>query len=328
MSQVTANLVMLRHACLNLLRGMAGLPPAYVGLLALVACAALFRENMLSPLLLLLMLRQATPLGLVTLGQSLVVRCRSVDLSSGGIMAGVSYIVTSDILGWSVYPTLAAALAFGMLIGAINGLLITRMRASAVIVTLAMAIVLTGTVVALSQYKPQVDAPELLKQFGAARMGGVPLAPIVWFAVLVPTGLFLRHSVFGRVMDAGGSNPVAAELSGLPYLRTIFIAHVACGLMTVIATLMLLSAVGVGSIFIGEHIAINALAATILGGVNFGSGRGGVWGPAVAAFMLMFLFNLLTSFGVTEAGHLMLQGAIVGGAAVVFSIRSAQTVHT
>jgi len=319
---------MILKTCLNLARRIAGLPPAYIGLLALILCAAMFRENMLSPLLLLLMLRQATPLGLVTLGQSLVVRCRSVDLSSGGIMAGVSYIVTSDILGWSVYPTLALALVFGMLIGAINGLLITRMRASAVIVTLAMAIVLTGTVVALGQYKPQVDAPDLLKQFGATRWGGVPLAPLVWFAILIPTGLFLRRSVFGRVLDASGANPTAAELSGLPYLRTIFIAHVASGFVTAVATCLLLSAVGVGSIFIGEHIAINALAATILGGVNFGSGRGGVLGPAVAALMLMFLFNLLTSFGVTEAGHLMLQGAIVGGAAVLFSIKSTQAAHT
>jgi len=64
----------------------------------------------------------------------------------------------------------------------------------------------------------------------------------------------------------------------------------------------------------------SALAAAILGGVNFGSGRGGMAGPAVAAFMLTFLFNFLTSLGLGEPGRLMLQGAIIAAAALAYSL--------
>ena len=71
---------------------------------------------------------------------------------------------------------------------------------------------------------------------------------------------------------------------------------------------------------LGQDLALNSLAAAILGGVNFGNGRGGMAGPAVAAFMLTFLFNFLTSLGLGEPGRLMLQGAIIASAALAYSL--------
>ena len=81
---------------------------------------------------------------------------------------------------------------------------------------------------------------------------------------------------------------------------------------------ILVGFVGKGSVTLGQDLALNSLAAAILGGVNFGNGKGGMAGPAVAAFMLTFLFNFLTSLGLGEPGRLMLQGAIIAGAALVF----------
>ena len=75
---------------------------------------------------------------------------------------------------------------------------------------------------------------------------------------------------------------------------------------------------------VGSDLALNSLAAVILGGVTFGSGRGGVLGPAVASFMLTFIFNLLTSFGLGEPGKQIAQGAIIALAAIVYSARGAR----
>jgi len=85
--------------------------------------------------------------------------------------------------------------------------------------------------------------------------------------------------------------------------------------------MLLVGFVGVGSMDIGSDLALNSLAAVILGGVTFGSGKGGVFGPAVAAFMLTFSFNMLTSLGLGEPGKLMMQGAIIAGAAMIYASR-------
>lgn len=299
-------------------------PPAYLGTAALMVCALAVRPGLLSPMLLMLIARQAAPLGLAVIGQSLVMRGRSLDLSAGGVVAMVSYLLTSGVLPWSPVALLVAAVSVGLAVGAFNGWLVVHLRASAVIVTLSVSMILSGAVVALSQFHAPGDAPALLREFGRARVAGVPLAPLVWLALLVPLAWWLRRSAFGRALDAIGANPQAAALSGLPHRKVVFTTHVASGLMSALCGLLLLGFVGVGNVALGNELALNSLAAAILGGINFGVGRGGMAGPAVAAFMIAFLFNFLTSLGLGEAGRLMLQGGIIAMAALAYSWRGRQ----
>lgn len=298
-----------------------GLPPAYAALALLMLAAAWMRPQLLSPMLLVLMLRQAAPLGLAVIGQSLVMRGLSLDLSFGGVVVGVSYILTSGALPWDAPALLALSLAFGLLVGAVNGFCIVGLRASSVIVTLGMTMIISGVVIALSQLRAPGDAPELLREIGLKRIAGLPLPVWVWLAALVPAALFMRLSVFGRWVDAWGASPWAALLSGIPAGAIVFVSHLASSLFAVVSGWMLLAFVGAGSFNLGQDLALNALAAAVLGGVNFGNGRGGLLGPAVAAFMLTFLFNFLTSLGVNESARLMLQGVLIALAAVAYSAR-------
>jgi len=294
------------------------LPPAYAGLLVLVLLAAAMRPQLLSAMLLPLIARQAAPLGLATIGQSLVMRGRSIDLSSGGVIVAVSYLLTSGYFQISEATAMAACLVLGLVVGVVNGVLIVKARASAMIVTLATSMILTGCVVALSQQRAPGDAPEFLRELARLRVAGLPIPVLVWLAVLVPAALLLRGTVFGRFLDAVGANPQAAALSGIPHLRVLFLGHVASALISVLCAFILVGSVGTGTITLGQDLALNSLAAAILGGVNFGSGKGGMAGPAVAAFMLTFLFNFLTSLGLGEPGRLMLQGAIIAAAAFAY----------
>ncbi|WP_296448136.1 ABC transporter permease [Rhodoferax sp. UBA5149] len=297
-------------------------PPAYTGTLILLLLAAFMRPQLLSMMLLPLIVRQAAPLGLAVIGQSLVMRARSIDLSSGGVIVAVSYILTSGFFPVSEGVAMLMCVLLGLLVGAVNGVLIVRARASSMIVTLAAAMILSGIVVALSQFRAPGDAPEFLRELARMRLLGVPVPVLVWLAVLVPAAILLKLTVFGRYLDAVGSNPQAAALSGIPYLRVIFFGHVVSALISVLCGFILVGFVGVGSITLGQDLALNSLAAAILGGVNFGNGKGGMAGPAVAAFMLTFLFNFLTSLGLGEPGRLMLQGAIIALAALVYSLRN------
>jgi ribose transport system permease protein len=307
------------------LRWLFALPPAYLGTAVLLLLAAMLRPQLLSMFLLPLIARQAAPLGLAVIGQSLVMRARSIDLSSGGVIVAVSYILTSGYFPVSDAAAMAMCVGLGLGVGVLNGVLIVKARASSMIVTLAVAMILLGIVIALSQFRAPGDAPEFLRAFARQRWWGVPLPVLLWLAVLVPVALLLRSTVFGRYLDAVGANPRAAALSGIPYLRVIFVGHVASALVSVICGFILVGFVGKGSITLGQDLALNSLAAAILGGVNFGNGKGGMAGPAVAAFMLTFLFNFLTSLGLGEPGRLMLQGAIIAAAALAWSLNRGRT---
>ena len=296
------------------------LPPAYAGMAVLLLLAALMRPQLLSAMLLPLIARQAAPLGLAVIGQSLVMRARSIDLSSGGVIVAVSYLLTSGYFPVSDAVAMALCVALGLAVGMVNGVLIVQARASSMIVTLAVSMILMGSVVALSQFRAPGDAPEFLRELARQRVLGLPVPVLVWLAALLPAALLLKRTVFGRTLDAVGGNPQAAALSGLPYRRVIFVGHVVAALISVLCGFILVGFVGKGSVTLGQDLALNSLAAAILGGVNFGNGRGGMLGPAVAAFMLTFLFNFLTSLGLGEPGRLMLQGAIIAAAALAYRL--------
>ena len=305
---------------MRLARRLLALPPAYLGTALLLVLAAVMRPQLLSMFLLPLIARQAAPLGLAVIGQSLVMRARSIDVSSGGVIVAVSYILTSGYFPVSDAVAMGLCVVLGIAVGVVNGVLIVKARASSMIVTLAMAMILLGIVIALSQFRAPGDAPEFLRELARFRVLGIPLPVLVWLVALAPIALLLRTTVYGRYLDAVGANPRAAALSGLPYLRVIFVGHVASALISVLCGFILVGFVGKGSVTLGQDLALNSLAAAILGGVNFGSGKGGMLGPAVAAFMLTFLFNFLTSLGLGEPGRLMLQGAIIAAAALVYSL--------
>ena len=302
-----------------------GLPISYIGTRLLLICAGLARPKLLQPFLLMLILRQAAPLGLAVLGQSLCIRMLSLDLSFGGVAMAVSYILTSGCCPGPSPCWSRSASLLGLAVGALNAFFITQLRASSVIVTLAMVLILSGVVTAFSQFRAPGDAPDFLRYIGQTRIGIVPLAPS-WSGSRrsIPIAIFLRRSVFGRYLDAIGANPRAAWASGVPYVRVVYAAHILSSLFAVLSAFLLLGFVGFGSLSIGSDLALNSLAAVILGGVTFGSGKGGVLGPAVAAFMLMFVFNLLTSFGLGEPGKEMAQGAIIALAAIAYSARGAR----
>ena len=193
-------------------------------------------------------------------------RARLIDLSSGRVIVAVSYLLTSGLFPVSDGVAMTLCVLLGLAVGGVNSVLIVRARASSMIVTLAVAMILLGTVIALSQFRAPGDAPAFLRDLARQRIGGVPLPVLVWAAVLVPAALLLKRTVYGRTLDAMGANPQAAALSGLPYLRVIFVGHVASALISVLCGFILVGFVGKGSVTLGQDLALNSLAAAILGG--------------------------------------------------------------
>jgi ribose transport system permease protein len=133
--------------------------------------------------------------------------------------------------------------------------------------------------------------------------------------------VFLGRFVYGRFVDAVGENPTAAHFAGVPVARTVVTAHVIAGLMAGIAGLVQTASIAVGSIRFGLDLPLNAVAATILGGVIFGRGEGGVWGPFFGVMFFALLFVVMTTFGIDEPGKLIAQGIIILLAAIFYGLR-------
>jgi ribose transport system permease protein len=301
-------------------------PPAYYLFAVMLLLLALTRPQLMSLPVMGTFIRQVAPLGILVLGQLLVMRVRSIDLSGAGVILVVNYLISSGTFPQaSVGFYTAVAVSCGLAVGLFNGVLVGLRRSSAVIVTLAVSIILVGIVQYLASGKPPGDVPKALTSLYALRPAGVPLAILIWAGLTLALSVFLGRFVYGRFVDAVGENPTAAHFAGVPVARTVVTAHVIAGLMAGIAGLVQTASIAVGSIRFGLDLPLNAVAATILGGVIFGRGEGGVWGPFFGVMFFALLFVVMTTFGIDEPGKLIAQGIIILLAAIFYGLRTARS---
>lgn len=305
------------------LRRLAAVPPAYWVFALLLLTLWIARPNMLNPNVLGIFVRQVVPLGILVLGQLLVMRVRSIDLSGGGVILLINYIITSRTFPEaSGLMFVGVALAIGGAVGLLNGYMVARRRVSAVIVTLAVSIILVGLVQFLSSGTPPGDVPKYMNEIFDIKYGPLPLPVLFWLGCTGLVWLMMQHSVYGRYVEAVGESAEAAAFSGVPVERTVVMAHVLAGLIAAVAALVQTGSIAVGSVRVGLDLPILAVAATILGGVVFGRGEGGVWGPFFGVLSFALLFVVMTVFGIDEAGKLIAQGLIILMAAILYGARA------
>ncbi|CAN7543412.1 ABC transporter permease [Rhizobium sp. LjRoot98] len=307
----------------TLFRRVSKVPPSYYLLVVLLVILFIARPQMLNANVLGVFVRQVVPLGILVLGQLLVMRVKSIDLSGGGVILLINYCISSGIFpGASLGFYVVLALAIGLAIGLFNGMMVAKRRVSAVIVTLALSIVLVGFVQYLSSGKPPGDVPKIFAELFITRFIGLPSPVLFWIALTALMALLLSQTVFGRCVAAVGESIPAAHFSGVPVERTVILAHTLAGLMAAIAALVQTASIAVGSVRVGLDLPILSVAATILGGVVFGRGEGGVWGPFFGVLCFAFLFVVMTMFGVGDAGKLVAQGLIILFAAIFYGLRA------
>lgn len=300
------------------------IPPAYFVFVGLLLVLWIARPHMLNINVMGIFIRQIVPLGILVLGQLLVIRVNSIDLSGGGVVILVNYLVASSLFSESSFAFYFAVAALsGLTVGFINGYMVGIRRVSAVIATLAMNIIVIGLVEYLASGKPPGAVPGFLNDIYNTKIWSIPLPIIFWLLLTIGMWLFLTRFVFGRSVMSVGENPTAARFSGVPVERTVIIAHTLAGLMAGIAAFVQTSSLVMGSVRIGLDLPILAVAATILGGVVFGKGEGGVWGPFFGVLSFALLFVVMTTFNIDEPGKLVAQGLIILLAAIFYGVKTA-----
>lgn len=295
---------------------LAGLDPVhvsvYVALVGLLAASAALSDRFLTVSNILNVLSRAAPLGIVSLGQTLVVLTAGIDMSVGVTLSLVTVITAGLLEG---HPTMAPAvvllvMAMGLAIGLANGLIVCRLKVPAFVGTLAMSSILHGFLFMYAK-QPVGQVTAGIARLAWGRWGPLPL-PIVLLAVLVVLlYLLLRFTTLGRSIYATGANAQVAYLSGINTVGARLFAYAACGLLAVIAGLIVAGRMGVGDPLVGESYTLDSIAAVLIGGTSLFGGRGGVLGTATGVLIMIFLNNIFNLTNTPAYWQWIIKGVII-----------------
>jgi ribose transport system permease protein len=224
----------------------------------------------------------------------------------------IAMLLYNDVPGWIAAP---AVLLLGACVGAVNGVMVTKLRIPSFLVTLGMLSVLRGLALSFtgSMPVPIVDKT-YVKILAGGSLLGVP-APIWWTLVTVLIGFYLLHmSVFGRRALATGGNTIAARFSGVNTDMIRIGAFALCGVTAALAGLVLSARSAAGNPILGQGLELDVIAAVIIGGTSLFGGRGYILGSVVGAIFIGILGFGLIVMGLSTSIQEVVKGLIIIGA--------------
>ncbi|HEX4986107.1 MAG TPA: ABC transporter permease [Burkholderiales bacterium] len=293
-----------------------------LALLVLILAASLLSPYFLDLRNIMNVLRGASVLCIVSVGMTLVILSRGVDLSVGSIL-GVSGATVALLCAASPALAVVAALAAGTAAGLVNGVLITGLGLQPFIATVATLIALRGLVYIVSDGANIIvrSPPAWFEAIGSGHVGPVPVPILIAAGVVLAFVFLLTQTRFGRHVYAVGANEEAARLYGVNVRRTRIIVYCLSGFLAALASIIQVSRLTVAEPNAGQLLELDAIAATLIGGTTFEGGIGGVAGTVLGVLILAVLGNLLNLKGVSPFVQMVLQGGIIVIAVVVSELR-------
>lgn len=289
-----------------------------VGLVLMLAVFSWTADSFLSGSNVANVLKASAAMGVVSIGLTIVLVLGDFDLSIGYTATAAGMLAAGTAQTYGMAGGTAAALGFGLAVGVVNGLVVTRLGVSAFITTLGVGQIIAGWLLA---YRDGVqvsgDLPPDFTTLGRGGVGPIPYLVILWFVVAVAAYLLLERTVVGRRMYAVGGNPVAARLSGIDNKRARLIAFAVSGLLAGLGGLMLTSSLGVGNPTSALSYLLPAFAASFIGAATLRDGQFHVGGTIVGVLMLSFLANGLVVAGVERAWTTAAQGIVLVAAVTI-----------
>lgn len=266
------------------------------------------------------LLEQSVAVGLVAIGQTVVVLAGGIDLGVGALVSalGVLFALLADRFPEQAHWLLLATLAAGALIGAVNAAFVVALRLHSLVVTIGMAALLGGlTLMAAPQ--PSGSVPTWVQDIAYGQVEGLSGAGLGMLGCFAAVGWWLRRTRSGLHLIAAGGNTEGARLVGLSPARANFAAFTLCGLTCGLAAVVLVARTGTGDPLAGDPLTLASITPVVIGGTALGGGRGGVLGTLLGVFLLSLLGNLLNYLGVSTFLQWTVQGFIII-AAVFFQV--------
>jgi ribose transport system permease protein len=258
-------------------------------------------------------LRRSSILGIVTMGQVLVLMTGGLDISVAAVIGLTAVAIAESTApggpGLAVGILVAVLIAIG--VGTTNGILVTRRRVPPFVATFGMFVLLDGARLAYTSGTVSGNVTEGLRKLGRGTLLGVPWPTVTLILLVVVLGVFVRRTLPGRQLVLAGANERMGRLSGIPVASTKTAAYIACSLLAVLSGLFFAGYAGYVDRFLGSGTDLDSIAAALLGGTQFSGGEGSFLKAAAGAFLISGLLNLIVVSGLNVELQFVVKGLVL-----------------
>jgi ribose/xylose/arabinose/galactoside ABC-type transport system permease subunit len=290
-----------------------------VSFLLLCAVLTILSDRFLTVSNIVNVLRQSTINGIIAIGMTYVILTAGIDLSVGAVLA-LCTVVTADLLQREMAVPLAVSggLGLGVVLGLINGLIITKANVPPFVTTLGMMTVARGLALTYTQGRPITGLPDAFRFMGTGSLGPVPMPIVIAaFAFLVGYVLLNRTEV-GKYILALGNNPVAARYAGVAVDRYTAFVYGVSGMLAALAGMILVARLNSAQPTAGVAYEFDAIAAVVVGGTSFAGGEGSLGGTLLGVLVIAVLNNGLNLLDVSSFYQPVVTGIVIALALLLY----------
>ncbi len=303
----------------------------YVIFLAVVIFFASGNPRFLTVGNFLLILQQASPLGIAAVGMTYVLILAGIDISVGRNMFLSAHVVAYLINQTGLLPAsmfggpagyvvaFSICMLIGSAVGAVNAVLIARVRIVPFIATLATGSIIRGIGLIISNSRTPTTS--VMSGFVNSRVQGIPVTLIFFVVIAVCFDWVLRFTVFGKHLMAIGNSPEMARKTSIRVDRNVMLAYVLCGTLAGLAGALLAGQIGGVSVSFGEGNEFIVISAAVLGGTSLFGGKGSIIPGAIVGILLVTtIMNGLAMINASPYVYTIVRGAIIFVAVMVDSV--------
>jgi ribose/xylose/arabinose/galactoside ABC-type transport system permease subunit len=251
----------------------------------------------------------------VAVGQTFVVLIGGggLDLSVASVMSTVAVIMAHNTEGENALflPVAGVCLFFGIIVGLVNGLLITKRKVQPFMATLGMMIIIQGIRFLYTKGMPKGGFPPVQRFLGTGDIGRIPVSILSLALMTIIAFIVLRKTTYGRKLYAIGGNVNTAKLCGYNIDMLITSVYIISGFMASVAGLYLAGWIGIADNWVGKGYELDSIAAVVMGGTTFEGGRGGVLGTVVGVLIVMMLYNIVLLVGLPVQMQYVVKGVVI-----------------
>lgn len=284
-------------------------------LLLLSAALSVLADNFLTERNLRNVMWQSTAIGIVAIGQTLVILTAGIDLSVGGIAAVSAMVGGKVLLETNVALGILVTILVATFVGLVNGVLVSYGKLAPFIVTLGMLSICTSLTYVISDQASVTGLPDSYRQLGRGVIGTFQYYIFIFIILYVLGHILLTRTKPGRFIYAIGSNEEAARLSGVNVRLFKTMAYLLSGLLAGVAALILSGRLGVIDPDTGRGWELQSIASVVIGGTSLFGGKGSLVGTVIGVFLISVLNNGLNLLRVSS----FWQGSAVG-AVIILSV--------
>ncbi len=287
-----------------------------IGLLFFTIIISFLSPRFLTFSNMLIVFRQTSINSIIAAGMTFVILTGGIDLSVGSIFAFAGAVCASLIAtGISPWVAVTVALAIGIFVGGLTGVIINKGKVQPFIATLVTMTVLRGATLVFTDGKPiTLGSGVSAEKFSAIGNGyflGIPIPIYITLIVFVASYYVLKQTRLGRYVYALGGNEEATKLSGISVGKIKVIVYAISGMLAALAGIIITSRLASAQPNAGAGYELDAIAAVVLGGTSLSGGLGSILGTVVGALIIGILNNALNILDVSSYYQMIIKGAVI-----------------